>query len=91
LDVWGPATPHSYDGKDFFISFTDNYSQWSCVEPITHKSDMFTYYQAYKAWLQTQHGMKLKKLETDNGGEYLSKEFTTHLRACGTVHSLTIT
>jgi len=25
-DVWGLATLHSYDGKDYFVSFTDNYS-----------------------------------------------------------------
>jgi len=28
-DVWGPAMPRSYDGKDYFISFTDDYSRWS--------------------------------------------------------------
>ena len=68
-DVWGPATPCSYDGKDFFISFTDNHSWWSHVELMTHKSDMFTHYHAYEAWLQMQHGAKLKKLQTNHGGE----------------------
>jgi len=29
LDVWGLATPHRYDRKDYFIIFTDDYSQWS--------------------------------------------------------------
>ena len=82
--------PCSYDGKDLFISFTDNYSWWSHVELMTHKSDVFAHYQAYEAWLQMQHRVKLKKLQTDCGGGYLSEEFTTHLRACGIVHSLTI-
>ncbi|KAF8512106.1 hypothetical protein JB92DRAFT_2724128 [Gautieria morchelliformis] len=26
-DVWGPANPQSYDGKEYFISFTNNYNQ----------------------------------------------------------------
>src|SRR5882724_8194265 len=57
---------------------------------MTHKSDTFVHYQAYKAWLRTQHGAKLKKLQTDCGGEYLSEEFTTHLRTCNTIHNLTV-
>src|SRR5882724_3222905 len=88
--MWGPVMPRSYDGKDYFISFTDDYSQWSQVEPMTHKSNTFVHYQAYKAWLQTQHGAKLKKLQIDCGGEYLSEEFTTHLRTCSTICNLTI-
>jgi len=34
--------------------------------------------------------MKLKKLQTNYGGEYLSNQFTTHLRTCSMVCSLTI-
>jgi len=34
--------------------------------------------------------MKLKKLQTDCRGEYLSEEFTAHLKIRGTVHSLTV-
>src|SRR5882724_4536103 len=33
---------------------------------------------------------KLKQLQTDHGSEYLLHEFDTHLKACGTVCSLTI-
>jgi Pol polyprotein, beta-barrel domain/GAG-pre-integrase domain len=25
-DVWGPANPQSYDGKEFFVSFTDDHN-----------------------------------------------------------------
>ena len=28
-DVWGPAMPCSYDGKDYFVSFIHNHSWWS--------------------------------------------------------------
>src|SRR5882724_7055442 len=57
---------------------------------MMHKSNTFVQYKAYKAWLQTQHGMKLKKLHTDCGEEYLFEEFTAHLKIRGTVHSLTV-
>ena len=34
-DVWGPATPQSLDGKEYFVSFTDNYLRWSTVEAMS--------------------------------------------------------
>jgi len=37
-----------------------------------------------------QHVVKLKCLQTDCSGEYLSHEFDTHLKAHGTIHSLTV-
>ena len=35
-------------------------------------------------------GKKLKKLRTDNGGEYTSKRFESHLKSCGILHEKTI-
>ena len=37
-----------------------------------------------------QHGVKIKHLQTNHGGEYLSEEFTNHLKSKGTVRSLTV-
>jgi len=48
-------------------------------------------YKLYEtSWLDMQHTAKLKQFQMDHGGEYLSHEFDTHLKACRTVHSLTI-
>ena len=27
-DVWGPANPQSYNGKEYFVSFTDDHNWW---------------------------------------------------------------
>ena len=27
-DVWGPATPQSYNGKLYYVNFTDDYTRW---------------------------------------------------------------
>src|SRR5882724_12081116 len=58
-DVWGPSTPQSYDGKDYFVSFTDDHSCWSCIEPMNYKSEALMQYQSYKAWLKMQHSVKI--------------------------------
>ena len=89
-DVWGPANPQSYDGKEYFISFTDDYNQWTYLVLMAKKSDAFKCYKQYKAWIETQHAAKIKHLQTDQGGGYLSHEFTTHLKSKGTIRSLTV-
>src|SRR5882724_5873854 len=54
-NVWRPSTPQSYDGKDYFISFTDDHSCWSRVESMNYKSEALLQYKSYKAWLKMQH------------------------------------
>ena len=75
LDVWGPTNPQSYDGKEYFVSFTDDHNRWTYLVPMAKKSDAFTCYKQYEAWIEMQHGARIKRLQTDCGGEYLSNMF----------------
>ena len=69
-DVWGLANPQSYDRKEYFISFTDDHNWWTYLIPMARKSETFNSYKQYEAWVETQHGAKIKCLQTDCGGEY---------------------
>ena len=57
---------------------------------MKHKSNALTCYKNYKAWAETQHNAKLKWLQSDWGGEYLSTEFDQHLKLKGTIQSLIV-
>ena len=57
---------------------------------MSHKSETLTQYKGYESWLNTQHGVKIKHLQTNRGGEYLSEEFTGHLKTQGTVWNLAV-
>jgi transposase InsO family protein len=57
---------------------------------MAKKSDAFSCYKQYEAWIETQHDAKIKRLQTDRGGEYLSEAFTARLKSKGTVRSLTV-
>ena len=57
---------------------------------MARKSETFNSYKQYEAWVEMQHGVKIKCLQTNHGGEYLSEEFTNHLKSKGTVRSLTV-
>jgi hypothetical protein len=48
LDVWGPANPQSYDGKEYFVSFTDDYNRWTYLVPMAKKSEAFGCYKQYE-------------------------------------------
>ena len=47
-------------------------------------------YKEYEAWMLTQHSKLIKVLQSDRGGEYLSKDFDSHLKVNGTIRSLTV-
>ena len=89
-DVWGPTTPQSYDGHEYFSTFTDDHTRWSRMDAMKRKSDTLTCYKNYEAWAETQHSAKLKRLQSDRGGEYMSTEFDQHLKSKGTIRSLTV-
>ena len=56
---------------------------------MKHKSESFEKFKTYKNEVQNQLGKNIKTLRSDRGGEYLSQEFTDHLRDCGIISQLT--
>lgn len=89
-DIWGPASVETINRKQYFVSFTDDYSRFSNIYLIRKKDEAFSCYRKYEAWLGTQHCAIIKRLHTDRGGEYLSTEFNDHLQLRGTVRRLTV-
>jgi hypothetical protein len=72
------------------ISFVDDFSRYTMLHLLSHKDEAFNAYKKYEKLLETQFGVKIKYLHTDRGGEFLSKEFTAHLEAAGTMRNLTV-
>jgi transposase InsO family protein len=54
------------------------------------KSDVFTHFQHFVPWIETQSGGHVKCLRSDNGGEYVSKPFLQYLTDCGIEHKTTM-
>jgi hypothetical protein len=84
-DLWGPAPVETINRKEYFVSFTDDHIRYTVIYLQSKKSETFESYKEFEAWLKTQHGVQIRKLRSDRGGEYLSGEFETHLRKAGTV------
>ena len=68
----------------------DDYTQWTHVELLHMKDEVFNTYTNSEAWAKTQFRVRsFKRLRTDCGGEYLSHKFNQHLAANGTKRILT--
>jgi transposase InsO family protein len=90
-DLWGPAQTASTMGCSYYISFTDDYSRETKVQFLKHKSEALTTFKQYEANITRQHpGVKLCKVHSDRGGEYLSAEFDQYLKNQGIERELTV-
>jgi hypothetical protein len=89
-DVWGPSPVKTIGGREYYSSFTDDNSCYSKIYLQRTKDETFSSYKTYEAELLRQKGIHIKKLHSDRGGKYLSKEFSDHLAKSGTKRNLTV-
>jgi hypothetical protein len=88
-DICGPISPASMSGKRFFLTFVDDTTRMSDIYFLEKKSEVMEKFLEYKNKVEKQTGSKIKRLRSDNGGEFLGKEFTTYLKSEGITHELT--
>jgi gag-polypeptide of LTR copia-type/Integrase core domain/GAG-pre-integrase domain len=88
-DVWGPSQPSSLGGRKYYITFTDDHTRFTRIELLRTKDEALQAYKTFAAWARTQHGVHIKRLRSDRGGEYTGNEFTTFLKSQGTERRLT--
>lgn len=74
-DVCGPITPMTFDGKSYFVTFIDQFSHFSVVYLLSHKSEVEQCFKNYLAMAEAKFNRKIQALRCDNGGEYSSQSF----------------
>jgi hypothetical protein len=58
----------SFSGDKYALTFIDDFSHHSWVYFIKYKSEVFTTFKTFKAFVEKQSFLSIKKLCTDNGG-----------------------
>ncbi|KAK4389763.1 hypothetical protein Sango_2313300 [Sesamum angolense] len=76
-------------GSSYFITFTDDHSQYGNVDLMRYKSEDFVRFKKFRLKVENQTSRKIKTLQSDQGGEYLSGEFLDHLKENGIVSQWT--
>jgi hypothetical protein len=90
-DVSGPA-PTSVGWYDYYVSFIDDYSKFTWISLIKHKSEVFDFFWDFQVHAERLLNHKILAVQTDWGGEYqkLSPFFArlgiSHLVSCPHTH-----
>lgn len=86
LDVSSFPTP-SREGYKYYFSFIDDFSKFSTAYLLKSKDQTFTCFKHFLAHFETQTGSHMKSFRSDNGGEFISKEFGAFLASRGISHT----
>jgi len=68
-DVWGPA-PTSVGKNSYYVSFIDDFSKFTWIYFLRHKSKVFQKFHEFQAMVERQFDRKILAMQTDWGGEY---------------------
>lgn len=82
-DVCGPMQTSSLGGCKYFVTFIDDMSRSCFVYLMKQKLEVLSKFKEFEAWATNFTGRKIKTLRSDNGGEYLSKQFDEYLASKG--------
>lgn len=66
----------SLGGARYCIIFNDDYSGWTLINFIKHKSEMKEKFKKYTTRLRVEKGKAVNTPRTDRGGEYVEKAST---------------
>ena len=76
----------SLGGAEYFLTLLDDKTHYVWVYPLKTKDQVFERFKEWQAEVENFTGRKVNTLRTDNGGEFTSKSFEAHLKACGIRH-----
>jgi len=90
-DICGPFKL-SIGGYKYFISWLDLSSRFASVDFLKNKEcgTVTDSCNKYSAWLLCQKQAETKKIRTDNGGEYIGKEFQDMCIKSGIIYETTV-
>ncbi|MBW0508785.1 hypothetical protein O181_048500 [Austropuccinia psidii MF-1] len=86
IDLVGPIHPPSISRSQYFLSITNQATLYKITKFLERKSEAFEEFLMAKTFLENQKDQKLKKLVSDQGGEFLRKKFELLARAHGFIH-----
>ncbi|CAI7735268.1 unnamed protein product [Closterium sp. NIES-54] len=89
IDLCGPFRVAAKDGSLFFLLLKDRHTRFVWMMLVTKKSDVLREFQKWLVLVERQAKKSVLMLRSDQGGEFLGKEFTDFVDSKGIVHNLT--
>ena len=88
-DVMGKCVK-SLGGNQYVVTYVDDYSRFTTVYFLKHKSEVFNNFNDYKAKVENNKTGRKIMIQTDGVGEYISHEFSKFLSVNGIVRRKTV-
>lgn len=89
-DLCGLFTPVSWNGKRYFVTFTDDFTHFTAVYILTAKDAVLNVFKQYANMAEGHFDSKIRRLRCDNGGEYVGNEFRQFRRDRGMLLKYTV-
>lgn len=79
----GPHNTTGYGGEKYFLTFIDDYSKCTRIFCIKSKSETANCFKEFVNLVENKFNKRVKKLQCDNGGEYLNRDIYNFIREKG--------
>uniref|UniRef100_A0A0A9YV18 Copia protein n=1 Tax=Lygus hesperus TaxID=30085 RepID=A0A0A9YV18_LYGHE len=74
-DLCGPITPETTMGEKYMQIILDDFSHFIVIRLLKNKSEAENNLIQFVKQIKTQHGVPVKRIKFDNGGEFRSNNF----------------
>ena len=89
-DLCGPVSPPSLGGSRYVLTLTDDYSRASWILFLKSKAEVSDQVQSWITLVENQFGVRVKRIRTDRGGEYINSILNKYFRSKGINHQKTV-
>ncbi|MBW0556077.1 hypothetical protein O181_095792 [Austropuccinia psidii MF-1] len=86
MEVCGPINLTTRGGNQYIFQIIDGHSCMRFTYPMKSKSDCYHHFYKFQKMAENQTGQKIKAVVSDNGGEFINKEFLRIFEENGIIH-----
>ncbi|WJX78348.1 hypothetical protein P8452_61580 [Trifolium repens] len=86
IDLFGPVSTASINGKKYGLVIVDDYSRWTWVKFLRVKDDAYDVFTIICTQVQSEKSLMIFKIRSDHGGEFENEPFATYCEDHGIVH-----
>jgi transposase InsO family protein len=91
MDLFGPTTYKSLGGNLYCLVIVDDYSRYTWVFFLHDKIKVATCFKKFAKKAQNEFEVKLKKIRSDNGKEFINTNIEEHCDEVGIEHEVSAT
>lgn len=86
IDIWGPFKDENFTHTPYFLTIVDDYNRDTWVFLMGHKSEAGKLMRNFIIMVDRQYENKIKKVRSDNGSEFFSRECQDFFTFHGIIH-----